>query len=88
MKVFYFDRKFYQLCGLNVQELEALSPGSLRIWLRLNPQCDPFSWQGGKAVHCQGCGISGWNVLEVFSSASSCCGRRFLRACSQGFPFR
>ena len=23
--------------------------------------------------------VSGWNVLEVFSSASSHCGRRFLR---------
>ena len=32
--------------------------------------------------------VSGWNVLEVFSSASSSCGRRFLRAMFSRVPFR
>ena len=32
--------------------------------------------------------VSGWNVLEVFLSASSCCGRRFLRAMFSRVPFR
>ena len=32
--------------------------------------------------------VSGWNVLEVFSSASSSCGRRFLRELFSKVPFR
>ncbi len=32
--------------------------------------------------------VSGWNVLEVFSSASSFCGRRFLQGLFLRVPFR
>jgi len=32
--------------------------------------------------------VSGWNVLEVFLSASSSCGRRFLEALFLRVPFR
>ena len=32
--------------------------------------------------------VSGWNVLEVFLSASSSCGRRFLQALFSRVPFR
>ena len=69
---------------LAIKELRGMFPswGKEKIWVLLRRLGFETSVWTARDV------VSGWNVLEVFCSASSCCGRRFLRAMFSRVPFR